>query len=124
MFLILHPEKNDVYSNMVKNELPEEPSHLETVMKHMRKEKLKYRHKCLHESMLMKINMFDEYLLTLETKRIDVKLRVTFLELFALTLEEELLILNDFDLLENEYSYNVYLKTRKQNDKINQVKQF
>lgn len=120
MYLILNPEKNNLYS---KKEFEDKPTHLETTMKQMRKEKLKHRHDCLHESMLTKMNMFDDHLLTLETTRKDIKFRITFLDLFALTLEEELIILNDFDLLEDEYCNNVNLKTGKQNEKINQVKQ-
>lgn len=118
MSLILNPKKSNLYSE---REFEEKPTHLETAMKQMRKEKLKHRHNCLHESMLTKINMFDDHLLTLETTRRDIKFRITFLDLFALTLEEELIILNNFDLLEDDYCNNVCLKTRKQNEKINQV---
>lgn len=107
---------------MSKNGFHEKPSSLEIIMQQMRKEKLKYRHKCLHESMLMKINMFDDHLIVLETMRKDVKFHITFLDLFASTLEEEMIILNNFDLLEDEYTYTVLQKNEKQNDKVNQVK--
>lgn len=119
MYLILNPEKINLH---LKKEFEEKPTHLENTMKQMRKEKLKHRHDCLHESMLTKINMFDDHLIMLEATRKDIEFRITFLNLFALTLEEELIILNDFDLLEDEYCNNVYLKTGKQNEKINQVK--
>lgn len=109
---------------MSKNEFFEAPTYLEITMLQMRKEKLKHKHKCLHKSMLTKINMFDDHLLTLYTLRKDVNLSITFLNLFASTLEEELIILNNFDLLEDEYSHNVYLKTIKQTDKVNEVKYF
>lgn len=125
IYLILYPEQSKLYSEMLKNDqFHEEPTYLEITMRKMRKENLKHKHQCLHESMLTKINMFDDHLLMLEKTRKDVKLRITFLELFAITLEEELLILNDFDLLEDDYSYNVYLKTGKQNEKVNQVYYF
>lgn len=105
-----------------KNGFNEKPTNLEIIMQQMRKEKLKYRHKCLHESMFTKINIFDDHLIMLETMRNDVELRITFLDLFASTLEEEMIILNNFDLLEDEYTYNVLQKTEKQNEKVNQVK--
>lgn len=125
IYLILYPEQSKLYSEMLKNDqFHEEPTYLEITMRKMRIENLKHKHQCLHESMLTKINMFDDHLLVLEKTRKDVKLRITFLELFAITLEEELLILNDFDLLEDDYSYNVYLKTGKQNEKVNQVYYF
>lgn len=107
---------------MSKNGFHEKPTNLEIIMEQMRKEQLKYRHKCLHESMLMKINIFDDHLIKLETMRHNVKLHITFLDLFASTLEEEMIILNNFDLLEDEYIYNVLQKTEKQNEKVNQVK--
>lgn len=121
---MLNSKKSDFYPKIYKNEFDENATHLELIMQKMEKEKLKHKHDCLHESMLTKINIFDDHLSMLETTRKNVKLRITFLELFALTLEEELLVLNDFDLVEDEYSYNVYLITVKQNDKINQVKLF
>lgn len=122
--LILNSKKSDLCSKIYKNDFHENPTHLEIVMQKMRVEKLKHKHVCLHESMLTKINIFDDHLSMLETTRKNVKLRITFLELFALTLEEEMLVLNDFNLVEDEYSYNVYLTTVKQNDKINQVNIF
>lgn len=103
-------------------ELREEPTCLEMTMRQMRKEDLIYKHNVLHKSILEKIQFFDKKLLALRTKRIDVKLSVVFLDLFALTLEEELLTLSDFDLLEDRYSYDVYLKTKTQNEKADQVK--
>lgn len=121
MHLVLNPEKSDLYTEMSTNQFHENITDLERTMQSMRKERLKYEHHCLHESMLMKIKMFDDHLYFLETSRKDVKLRITFLDLFSIKLEEELLILNDFDLLENEYSHNVYVQTGKQNDKVNQV---
>ncbi|XP_029344284.1 cilia- and flagella-associated protein 44 isoform X2 [Acyrthosiphon pisum] len=98
-----------------------ELTHLEIIMQNMRKEQLKYRHMHLHETMLTKINMFDDDLMELDKMRKDVKLRIKFLDLLALTLEEELIILNDFDLVEDEYSHSVYIKTGLQNDKVNQI---
>ncbi|XP_015370284.1 PREDICTED: uncharacterized protein LOC107166226 [Diuraphis noxia] len=90
-------------------------------MQNMRKEQLKYRHKHLHETMLTKINKFDDDLTELNKMRKDVKLRIKFLDLLALTFEEELIILNDFDLVEDECLHSVYLKTGLKNDKINQI---
>lgn len=107
---------------MSKNELHDEPTYLEITMLQMRKENLKHRLKCLHESMLAKINTFDDHLLTLVTLQKDISLSIIFLEVFALTLEEELIVLNNFELREDEYSHKVYLKTSEQNDKVNQVK--
>lgn len=122
MYLVLYPEKSDLYKEMFKNTNEEKSTYIETIMQKMRIDKLKYRHSCLHESMLTKINMFDDHILMLDKLRKNVKLRITFLDLFAITLKEELIILNDFDLLEDDYLYNVYLKTEKQNDKVDQVK--
>lgn len=90
----------------------------------MRKKELKYRHLLLHEIMLDKIHTFDNQLLKLNVSRNDVKLRLTHLDLFALQLEQELLILNEYDLIEDEYSYNVFIKTGVQNDKITEVSIF
>jgi len=101
-----------------------ELTHLEIIMQNMRKEQLKYRHMHLHETMLTKINMFDDDLIELYKMRKDVKLRIKFLDLLALTFEEELIILNDFDFVEDEYSHSVYIKTGLQNDKVNQVMDF
>lgn len=104
------------------NGFNEKSSFLEISMQQMRRDKLKHKHKCLHESMLTKIKMFDNRLLTLQTTQRDVELSITFLDLFCLTLEEEIIILNSFGLQEDEYLHNVYFKTKKQNDKVNQVK--
>lgn len=119
--LILKPGKSHI---MYKNEIVDELTHLEIIMQNMRKEQLKYRHMHLHETMLTKISMFDDDLMELDNMRKDVKLRIKFLDLLALTFEEELIILNDFDLVEDEYSHSVYLKTGLQNDKVNQVMYF
>lgn len=75
----------------------------------------------MHETMLKKIKMFDDHLFKLNKMRIDVKLEMIFLDLWATTLEEEMLVLNDFDLLEDELSYNVHIKIGEQNDKAQQV---
>lgn len=90
-------------------------------MKKIRHDKLKYRHLCLHDSMLTKINIFDDKVITLEAERNDVKLCITFLELFTLTLEEELLVLYDFDLLEDDYEHRIYKKTAVQNATVEKV---
>jgi len=106
---------------MCTNEVFEELTHLEIIMQNMRKEQLKYRHMHLHETMLTKINIFDDNLMELDKMRKDIKLRIKFLDLLALTFEEELIILNDFDLVEDEYLHSVYLKTCLKNDKVKQV---
>lgn len=106
---------------MCKNAIFDELTHLENIMVNMRKEKLKYRHMCLHKTMLTKINMFDNDLNELDKMRKSVKLQIKFLDLLALTFEEELIILNGFDLVEDEYLQNVSLKIGLQNDKVNQV---
>lgn len=118
---ILNFGKYELYLEF-SNEFHEKTTHHEHFIQQMRKENLKYRYKCLHESLLTKINMFDDELLQLETERKDIKLQITFKNLFLSTLQEELLILNDFDLLEDKYSYDLYLKTVKQNEKVNEVK--
>lgn len=119
--LILKPGKSHI---MYTNEILEELTHLEIIMQNMRKEQLKYRHMHLHETMLTKINMFDDDLMELDKMRKDVKLQIKFLDLLALTFEEELIILNDFDLVEDEYLQGVYLKTGLQNNKVKQVMYF
>jgi len=119
--LVLKPVKSNF---MNKNAIFDELISLEIIMKNMRKEQLKYRNKHLHETMLTKINRFDDDLMELDKMRKDVKLRIKFLDLLALTFEEELIILNDFDLVEDEYLHRVYLKTGLQNDIINQVMYF
>lgn len=124
MCVILNPDKSNLYMEMSKHGFHENPTHLEITMQQMRKDKLKYKYKCLHESMLTKINIFDDYLIMLETERKDVKLHITFLDLFASTLEEEMIIFNNYHLLEDEYMYNVHEKTEKQNEKVIQVKCF
>ncbi|XP_022179157.1 uncharacterized protein LOC111039821 isoform X2 [Myzus persicae] len=116
--LILKPGKSHI---MYTNEILEELTHLEIIMQNMRKEQLKYRHMHLHETMLTKINMFDDDLMELDKMRKDVKLQIKFLDLLALTFEEELIILNDFDLVEDEYLQGVYLKTGLQNNKVKQI---
>jgi len=116
--LILKPEKSHI---MHKNEIFDELTNLEIIMQNMRKEQLKYRHMRLHETMLTKINMFDDDLMELDKMRKDVKLRIKFLDLLALTFEEELIILNDFDLAEDKYLQSVCLNIGLQNDKVNQV---
>ncbi|XP_050529601.1 cilia- and flagella-associated protein 44 isoform X2 [Daktulosphaira vitifoliae] len=119
-YLLIYPEKSPIYLKQTKYALIEKcqikSSFLENQIKIMREKKLRYKHKCLHELIFTKIEMFDNHLAELETERIAVVLRIKFLELFALTLEEELLILNDYDLLEDEYSYDVYIITEKQNE--------
>lgn len=115
--LFLNPGKSLLY----KNALYEEPTYQEIVMQDMSKLKLKYRHMQLHDTMLTKIKIFDDHLLKLNKIQRKDKLRIKFLDLWATTLEEELLILNDFDLLEDEYSYNVYVKTGIQYDKAREV---
>lgn len=107
---------------MSQDNFNENPTDLEITMLQMRKEKLVHRHNLLQESMLRKMNRFDEDLSSLEKERKDIILHTTFLNLFAITLEEELIILNDFDLLEDQYSYNLFMKTVKQNDQLKQVK--
>lgn len=94
---------------------------MKTTLQQMRKEHLKYKHLCLHETMSTKINMFDERLLLLKRNRIDVMLQITFLDLFASTLEEELLVFNDYDLLEDDCEYNLFVKTGMQNEKAKEV---
>lgn len=117
-----HLENNYLYSETPEEEFSsEEPSCLDIKIKEMRQDELKYRHLCLHESMLTKINMFDCKLSKLNVLRRDVVLQVTFLDLFAVQLEEELIILNEFDLIEDEYLYNVFVKTGVQNKKADQV---
>lgn len=106
------------HSKIFKGNFSENLTYLETIMLQMKREKLKYKHNCLHESILTKMNIFDEHLLDLEKERKDIGLQTTFLNLFAITLEEELIILNDFNLLEDQYSYNLYIKTVKHNDQV------
>ncbi|XP_025191573.1 uncharacterized protein LOC112591851 [Melanaphis sacchari] len=115
--LILKPKKNHMYENTILDE----PTHLEIIMQNMRKEQLKYRHMRLHETILTKINLFDEDLIELDKMRKNIKLRIKFLDLLALTFEEELIILNDFDLVEDEYLQRVCVKIGLQNDKVNQI---
>lgn len=107
---------------MSKDEYNEKFTSVEAALRQITKDKFKHKYDCLHESMLTKINMFDEHTLSLEKERKDIKLRLMFLNLFAVTLEEELLILNDFDLLEDEYSYELFVKTGDQNNQVKQVK--
>lgn len=102
----------------------EEPTSVKATMRQLRRSHLKHRHECLHESMLTKITVFDNHLLALDVERKDVKIHITFLDLFAMTLEEEMIILNDFDWLEDENLRNVHKKMLIQNEKINQVKRF
>jgi len=106
---------------MYKHAIVDELTPLEIIMQNTRKEQLKYRHMHLHKTMSTKINMFDDDLIKLERMRKDFKLQIKFLDLLALTFEEELIILNDFSLVEDKYSQSVYFKTSLQNDKINQV---
>lgn len=75
----------------------------------------------MHETMFRKIEIFDDNLFKLHKIRIEVKLDIKFLDLWATTLEEEMLVLYDFDLLEDELLYNVHIKTGFQNDKAQQV---
>lgn len=115
-------ENNYLYSETSEKEFSyEEPSCLDIKIKEMKKEELKYRHLCLHESMLTRIHMFDCHVSTLNDLRRDVELHVTFLDLFTKKLEEELIILNEYDLIEDEYLYNVFVKTGIQNKKADQV---
>ncbi|CAH1730872.1 unnamed protein product [Aphis gossypii] len=118
MDLFFNPEKSPLYKNAYSYE---EPTHQEIVMKKMIIDKLKYKHMHLHETMLKKIDMFDDQLFKLNKMRIEVKLEIKFLDLWATTLEEEMLVLYDFDLLEDELSYNVHVKTGLQNDKAQQI---
>jgi len=119
--LVLKPGKSNF---LHKNAIFDELTHLEIIMQNMRKEQLKYRHKHLHETMLTKMNMFDYDLMELNKMRKDVKLRIKFLDLLALKFEEELIILNDFDLVEDDYLHSVYLNTGLKNDKVFQVMYF
>lgn len=119
---MLNPEKRNLHSKMSKDNFNEKPTDLEITMLQMRKEKLMHRHSLLQESMLRKIDRFDEDLSSLKEERKDIILHSTFLNLFSITLEEELIILNDFDLLEDKYSQNLFIKTEKQNDQVQQVK--
>jgi hypothetical protein len=86
------------------------------------KEQLKYRHACLHESMLRKVNVFDEQISTAEKMRKDQLLAVTFIDLFALSLKEEMMILRVFDLIEDEYEYATSLQILKLNSIVEKVK--
>lgn len=122
-YLMLNPEKINLHSKSEDNFI-ENPTDLEATMLQTRKEKLIHRHNLLQESMLRKINGFDEDLSILEKERKDIILCTTFLNLFGITLEEELIIMNDFDLLEDQYSHNIYIKTEKQNDQVKLVKYF
>lgn len=119
--MYLASKKCDLYSEISKRGFLEEPTLMKTTLQQMRKDNLKYRHLCLHDTMSTKINMFDERLVLLKRKRIDVMLQIIFLDLFALTLEEELLIFNDYDLLEDDCEYNLFLRTGIQNEKAKQV---
>ncbi|VVC29555.1 WD40/YVTN repeat-like-containing domain,WD40-repeat-containing domain,WD40 repeat [Cinara cedri] len=119
---ILNPRISQLYVKS-KNDSNEKSSYLEPMLQKMLKDNLKYKHKCLHESMLTKITMFDDQLFMLKRLRKDVKSQITFLELFSLTLEDELLILNDYNLLEDEYAYRVHIKTGQKNAKIDKIMQ-
>lgn len=99
----------------------EEPTSLDITIKEMRIKELKYRHLCLHDSMLTIINMFDSKLSELNVLRKDVKYRTTLLNLFAIQLEEEMIVLNKFDLIKDEYLYNIFLKTKELNNKSEEV---
>lgn len=103
------------------SDVPDNGFNFKSHTKRLRHNILKYIHLYLHDSMLTKINTFDDSILSLGVKRNDVKFCITFLELFALTLEEELLILYDFDLLEDDYAYNIHEKTAVQNSKVEKV---
>lgn len=118
MDLLYNPELSPLYKNAY---FYEEPTHQEIIMQQMRIDELKYKHMHLHASMLNKINMFDDHLFELNKMRIDIKLEIKFLDLWATTLEEEMLVLYDFDLLEDELSYKVHVKIGIQNDKAQQV---
>jgi len=118
MVLLYHPELSPLYKSVY---FYEEPTHQEIIMRKIRIDKLKYRHMHLHETMLKKITMFDDHLFKLNKMRIDVKLEIKFLDLWATTLEEEMLVLYDFDLLEDELQYKVHVKTGEQNNKAQQV---
>jgi len=102
----------------------EQPTSMGIAMQQLIRSQLKYRHDCLYESMITKINLFDDDILALDAERNDIRVRIKFLDLFALSLEDEMIILNDFDLLENEYLHVVHKKTMIQNEKVNQVKCF
>lgn len=99
----------------------EDPTSLDITIKEMRIKELKYRHLCLHDSMLTMINMFDSKLSNLNVLRIDVKYRITFLKLFAIQLEEEMIVLNEFDLIIDKYLHQIFLKTRELNNKNEEV---
>lgn len=99
----------------------EDLTSLDITIKEMRIKELKYRHLCLHDSMLTMINMFDNKLLELNVLRKDVKYRITLLNLFAIQLEEEMVVLNKFDLIIDEYLYQIFLKTRELNNKNEEV---
>lgn len=103
------------------NQSGENHSFLETTMQQILKDKLKYRYTCLHDTMLMKITKFDNHINMMEKLRINIQLKITFLKLFSLTLEEELIILNNFDLLEDNISYILNLKTEEKTAKVDQV---
>lgn len=114
-------ELGTLYPEINMQEYNEKPTYLEAIMGQMRKDELKYRHLCLHDTMLTKINIFDDDVLMLETERIDVEIYIAFLEIFMLKIEEELIILNDFDLVEDEYEHIAYETLGKQNEKVLEV---
>ncbi|XP_015370377.1 PREDICTED: uveal autoantigen with coiled-coil domains and ankyrin repeats-like [Diuraphis noxia] len=118
MDLLYNPKLSPLYKDAY---FYEEPTHQEIIMRKMRIDKLKYKHMHLHATMLNKINMFDDHLFELNKMRIDIKLEIKFLDLWATTLEEEMLVLYDFDLLEDELSYKVHVKIGLQNDKAQQI---
>lgn len=115
-------ELGTLYPEIATHEYYEKPTYLEIIMGQIRKDELKYRHLCLHDTMLTKINIFDDGVLILETERINVKIHIAFLELLILKIEEELMILNDFDLVDDTYSYITNETIGKQNEKVLQVR--
>lgn len=113
----LHPTESILIKEQVTT------THIKTtIWQLMNEEKLKYRHACLHESMLRKVNVFDEHISTIEAMRKDQLLAITFMELFSLSLKEELMILRVFDLIQDEFKYNTHLHYLKQHSINDEVK--
>lgn len=110
------------WGDSILSQVQEKPTYLETTIQElMNKEKIKYGNTCLHVSMLLKINEFDERVSKAKAMRMDQILTVTFIKLFALSLKEELMILKVFDLIEDEYEYSAHQQLLKQKIKLGEV---
>jgi hypothetical protein len=72
--------------------------------------------------MLWKVNVFDEQISTAQKMREDQLLAVTFIDLFALSLKEGMMILRVFDLVEDEYESGASLHVLKLNSIVEEVK--